>query len=194
MKTTKISAALATAIIALGMFGAESASATFLEIKGMTREGETSVTATLEGSTLLTSTAGAFQNKCSGSHLAATITGFAISAFGPVSSFTFSSCTHEKVVVDKAGSLSLQYIGTSTNGTVRSTGANLTVPVPNGFGGTTTVTCTTSETDIGTLTGVASGKARLDVNAVLSCGGILPTAKWNGTYTVTSPEGLGVTM
>jgi len=33
----------------------------------------------------------------------------------------------------------------------------------------------------------------MDINGVLNCGFFLPSAKWEGTYTVTSPEGLGVT-
>jgi hypothetical protein len=101
---------------------------------------------------------------------------------------SFSKCTEGSVIVDAAGTLSVERIAGTTNGTVRSNGAKVTVPSPLG-----SLTCTTSNTDIGTLTGVASGKARMDVNAVLNCGFFLPSAKWEGSYVVTSPEGLGVT-
>ena len=51
--------------------------------------------------------------------------------------------------------------------------------MPSPFG---TLTCTTSNTDIGTLTGVKEGNATMDINAVLNCGAFLPSAKWEGTY------------
>jgi hypothetical protein len=87
------------------------------------------------------------------------------------------------------GTLSFERIGTTTNGTVRWNGAKITTDTVFG-----TITCTTNNTDIGTLTGVASttAHAKLDFNAVVPCTGIV-SAKWSGTYTVTSPTGLGVT-
>jgi hypothetical protein len=57
-----------------------------------------------------------------------------------------------------------------------------------------TVNCKTGTgTDLGTLTGVSSGNATMHINAVLNCGFLLPSATFKGTYTVTSPSGLGVT-
>jgi hypothetical protein len=63
----------------------------------------------------------------------------------------------------------------------------ITTPSPVGH-----LTCTTASTgtDIGKLTGVKSGKATIDISAVLNCG--ILTARWTATYLVTSPEGLGV--
>ena len=53
--------------------------------------------------------------------------------------------------------------------------------------------CKTGEgTAIGNLTGVASGHATMEINATLNCGPHLSSARWTGTYTVTSPTGLGV--
>jgi hypothetical protein len=40
------------------------------------------------------------------------------------------------------------------------------------------------------MTGVKEGNATMDINAALFCGGI--SSKWEATYTVTSPSGLGV--
>jgi hypothetical protein len=64
---------------------------------------------------------------------------------------------------------------------------NLTIPSPFG-----TLNCTTNNTDIGVLTGVSSGTAIMDVNGVFNCGAILPSVKWEGIYSVTTPAGLGV--
>jgi hypothetical protein len=108
---------------------------------------------------------------------------------GPISSLSFTKCTSSPVVVDTAGSLSVQRIGATTNGTVRSSGAKVTVPSP--LGGT--LTCVTGEgTDIGTLTGVKAGNAKMDINAVLNCGFLAPSSTWTGEYVVTSPHGSGV--
>jgi hypothetical protein len=111
---------------------------------------------------------------------------------GPISTLSFSKCTHEGVVVDKPGTLSVEWINGTTNGTVCSSGAEVTVPVTI-FGSIATATCTTNITDLGTFTDVASGHAAMDVNGVLNCGSFLPSAPWTATYSVTSPEGLGVT-
>ena len=93
---------------------------------------------------------------------------------------TFSSCTNEKVVTDVGGTLSIENITGTTNGTLRSNGAKVTVPSPFGL-----LTCTTSNTDVGVLTGTASGTSVVHVNALLNCGAFLPSAKWEGTYNVT---------
>ena len=180
MKFTKILGLVAVAALAL-MALASTASAATLETSGVKQTGAVAINASLTGSATLSSTAGAFQNTCGASTVSGTTTVFTGTPSGPVSTLSFSKCTHETVVVDSKGSLSVTRIGETTNGTVFSTGADVTVPVPNGFGGTVTVTCTTNNTDIGTLNGSATA-ATMTINAVLSCSGILPTAKWTGTY------------
>jgi hypothetical protein len=62
------------------------------------------------------------------------------------------------------------------------------VTTPSPFG---KLTCTTASAgiDIGKFTGVAVGNATMDISAVLNCGFI--TAKWSGSYSVTSPIGPG---
>ena len=95
-------------------------------------------------------------------------------------------------MVHNAGKLEVTSTG-GTNGSVASEEAVVTVGTPFG-----TVTCNTgATTTIGTLTGATTtgnpgAHAIMDINAVLNCGFLLPSAKWEGTYTVTSPTDLGV--
>jgi hypothetical protein len=187
MNLSKILTLVAVGALALMAF-AGTASATTLETNGVKQSGSVTLQATLKGSTTLSSTAGAFANTCLASTVkgaTSTTTGATVS--GNVSSLSFSNCVpHGPPVVNSAGSLSVERIGETTNGTVRSTGANVTVPVTV-FGSIVEVTCTTNNTDIGTLIGTASGTSstHITINAVLSCSGLLPTAKWTGTYVIT---------
>jgi hypothetical protein len=170
----------------------DAAPTTTFEVGGVRKNEEVGIAATLRaGNTaILKDTLGFTQNTCSGStaegHTESPFTGATVG--GPVTSLSFSSCTTEGVVVHRAGTLSVQWIRGTTNGTVFSSGAEVTVPVPGG----SIITCTTNNTDIGTLTGVRTGQATFTIRAGLTCTGI-GTGNWTGTYTVTSPEGLGVT-
>jgi hypothetical protein len=189
MKFTKILGLVAMAALALMAF-ASTASATTLYTNGVKQTGSVAIDATLSGSATLRDTSNTFANTCTESTVegkTTTFTGTLVS--GPIEWLSFSHCTHEKVVVHKAGTLSVDQIGTGMNGTVRSSGAEVTVPVTI-LGSVVTATCTTNETDIGTLTGseaayVAPGQSEIDINAVLNCGSILPSAKWEGTYRIT---------
>jgi hypothetical protein len=193
MKFTKILGVVAVAALALMAF-ASTASATTLEVKGVTQTGSVTIKSSLKSGTsaLLSDTFGFFANTCTVSTVegsTSTKTGTAVE--GPISTLSWGTtatpCKEGNPTVDAAGSLSVERIGTTTNGTVKSKNAKVTVPSALGA-----LTCTTPAegTDLGTLTGVASGQATMDINAVLNCG---ITAKWTGTYVVTSPEGLGVT-
>jgi hypothetical protein len=176
-----------------GLGVSEKAPVTTLEVGGAIQNESVEVTASLKAGTsaLLQTTSGAFANTCNESHVSgktSVFTGGAVS--GPINSLAFTNCTTSPVVVDAKGSLSVERIGSTTNGTVRSSGAKVTVPSP--LGGT--LTCITgTSVDIGTLTGVKEGSATMDINAVLNCGFLAPSSTWTGTYTVTSPAGLGVT-
>jgi hypothetical protein len=196
MKLGKILGVAAVAALALMAF-ASTASATTLETTGKAINAAETLEATIAkgGSALLTDTFGASANTCTSS----TVKGTTVSPFtgttvgGPISTLSWTNCTQGDPVVEKNakgepenGTLSVERIGSTTNGTVRSTGARVTVPSPFG-----TLLCTTSNTDVGTLTGVATGNASFDINAVLSCT-VIGTAKWSGTYTITGGEGLGV--
>jgi hypothetical protein len=191
MKFTKILGVVAVAAMALMAF-ASSASATTLTIGGAKQNSAVTIKSTLKSGTsaLLTDTFGAFANTCTSSTVEGKSSVFTPTVSGSISALSWSSCTEGNPTVNNMGSLSVSWIKNTINGTVRSIGANVTVPSALG-----TLTCTTASgegTDIGTLTGVSStaSHATMDINAVLSCGAI--TAKWSGTYTVTSPTGLGV--
>jgi hypothetical protein len=193
MKFTKILGVVAVAALALMAF-ASTASATTLEVGGVKQSGSVAIKSSLKSGTsaLLADTAGFFANTCTASAVegsTSTTTGTTVS--GPISALSFTSCATEPVTVDTKGSLSVENIAGTTNGTVRSIGAKVTVPSP--FGLLTCVTAAAPGTDIGTLTGTgnSASHATMDINAALNCGSI--TAKWTGTYTVTSPTGLGVT-
>jgi hypothetical protein len=193
MKFTKILGVVAVAALALMAF-ASTASATTLEVGGVTKNEAVSIKASVSGSALLTDTSGFFANTCTVSAVeGATVSPFTVASGrigGPISKLTFEKCTEdakELVKVDAAGTLTVEAISGTTNGTVFSDSATVTSPSP--FGKLTCVTSATG-TDIGKLTGVKTGKATMDISAVLNCGAI--TAKWSGTYIVNSPEGLGV--
>jgi hypothetical protein len=179
-------AALALSALA----GASTASATTLEIGGVAQNSSVTIEATVAagGSVLLTDTSGVPGNTCTTSTVeGATVALFTAAAVNAnVNVLAWAGCGEGNPVTDAAGTLSVEHIAGTTNGTLRSTGAKVTVP--SLFG---TLTCTTNNTDLGTITGVAAGHATMDINAVLSCT-IIASARLTGTYTVTGPTGLGV--
>jgi hypothetical protein len=112
---------------------------------------------------------------------------------GPITKktgLTFGGCD-STVHVLKEGSLEIHHIAGTTNGTLTSSGAEVTV-IKSG------VHCIyeTSNTHIGTLTGSTTGHATLHIEANLKR---VPTsflcadnAAWEGEYTVTQPSPLWV--
>ena len=191
MKYLKILGLAAVAAMALTAFTAATASATTLEVAGATQNKSVTLDASLASGTkaVLARTDGSLANECA----ASTVQGSTVSPFtgatvtGPISSLSFTECTRP-VTVHKAGTLHVAHIASTTNGTVSSSGAEVTVGSPFG-----TLTCVTGAgVDLGTLTGKKEGSAVMDINAVLNCGFLVPSATWKGTYTVTSPAGLGV--
>jgi peroxiredoxin family protein len=153
----------------------------------------TPIKASLESGTslVLVDTNGLTQDTCSGSEASGEIEepgGEEAEPGGKLSTLTFSPCTHTTHVL-KTGSISISRIGSTKNGTVSSSGAEVTVK--STVFGTSIVCKTGAGTDLGTLTGTeVGGHATLDIAAVVSCGSFVPTAKLEGTYTVTSPTGL----
>ena len=188
MKITKMFGLLAVAALALMAF-ASTASATTLETNGVANTKDVTIEASAEGSIKLEKTDGTFANTCTVSKVVGSdstrTTGTTVE--GPITSLTFESCKTEKVVVDAPGTLSVENISGTTNGTVRSSGAKVTVPSPFGA-----LTCVTGEgVDIGTFTGKSSGSGTMDIKAVLNCGFLAPSSIWEGAYTVTSgPNGV----
>jgi hypothetical protein len=192
MKYIKMLGLAAVSAMALMAFGAGSASATTLEVATVTQNSSVTLSATLASGTsaILETTSGDFQDTCTSSTVGgkteSPFTGTTVS--GKVTTLTFSNCTHGTRVKSN-GSLSVEHIKNTTNGTVRSTGASVEVDSTT-FGAT--LTCTTNNTHLGTLTGSGHAHATMHINAVVNCGFFAPTARWKGTYTVTSPTGLGV--
>jgi hypothetical protein len=133
---------------------------------------------------------------CGKSTISTTTTshGAGVTASGTAFNLTFSECNFP-VTVLKAGSLELHGLGGGTgNATLTSSGAEITIQ-------TSVANCifTTSNTDLGTLTGSATTKsnATLDINAAsiprtghsIFCGGF---GTWTGSYRVWSPSSLNV--
>ncbi|HET8814637.1 MAG TPA: hypothetical protein VFM51_06745 [Solirubrobacterales bacterium] len=183
------SAALALALAAMVLVGASSASATTLEVGGVTKNEPITITASLEsGTSMVWEDTASEGNTCTTSHMhgtTSTTTGSAVT--GALSTLTFSNCTR-LITTHAPGKLEIRWTS-STKGIVSSEDTEATVRVPLiGY-----VTCRTDvTTDIGTLTGVSSGNALLHVNAVMNCGAFYTWAIWEGKYEVTSPSGLGV--
>jgi hypothetical protein len=194
MKHLKILGLMAVAAMAVMAFTAASASATTLEIGGVAKNEAITLKSSLKTGTsaILKDEFGTTTDTCTTSTVegkTSTFTGAAVS--GPISSLTFSNCTHTTTVL-KPGKLSVTWISGTTNGTVSSSEAEVTV-FSTFFGAS--ATCKTGAgTDIGTLTGVkaTTEHATMDINGTIPCG-ILGNSSWTGTYTVTSPTGLGVT-
>ncbi|HWC48777.1 MAG TPA: hypothetical protein VG448_07845 [Solirubrobacterales bacterium] len=188
MKIRKILGVVAVAALALMAF-ASTASATTLETKGVATNASETIEASIAsgGSALLTDTNNIAANTCTSSFMKVTTTTpfTGVTVGGPISFLGWSNCTQGNPTVDAAGTLSFENIAATTNSTVRSNGAKITVP--SFFGN---LTCTTSNTDIGTTSGKREGTATFTINAVLSCT-IISTAKWTGTYTITAPINLG---
>lgn len=190
MKYLKIFGLAAVAAMAFMAFAA-GASATTLKVGGVQQNGAVKIEATLESGTsaVLSRTDGSLANTCTSSTVAGTseapFTGATVT--GALTALAFESCTRT-VTVHKKGVLHVEHASFGTNGTVSSSGAEVTVGSPFG-----TLNCKTgSGVDVGLLTGDEVGHAKIHVNAVLDCGFLVPSASWKGTYVVTSPTGLGV--
>jgi hypothetical protein len=201
MKYLKKLGLAALAAMALTAFSAGSASATTLEIGGVVKNETVTINASIKAGTsaILRDTFGFSVNTCTGStvHGETTYadgvhnkyTGTRLT--GPITSLTFSGCTNP-VTVHKPGNLYIEHIRGTTNGTVFSEGAEVTVwsALHNTY-----INCKTGAgIHLGILTGVAktTEHATMDINATLNCEPHLSSAKWTGTYTVTTPTGLGV--
>jgi len=189
MKNLKMLGLAAVSAMALMAVTAGSASATTLEIGGVTQNKSVAITASLKAGTsaLLEDTTGLEDNTC----ISSSVAGSSASPFsgatvtGAVSTLTFTNCNREPVTKDAGGTLHITWTS-GTNGTVTSSGAEVTTGSPFG-----TLNCKTGAgTHLGTLTGVAAGNATMTINATLTCSGI--SSRFRATYIVTSPAGLGV--
>lgn len=173
--------------LAFTAVAASSASATTVELNGVTQNSSvsTSVSISVGFTIVFGRTDGTLANTCT----AATVEGAYSSPFtgtkvtGATSTLSFSGCSAGNPTVHKAGKLYVEHESGTTNGNVFSEEAEVTVPTSLGF----TVNCKTGGgTQLGTVTGVSSGNATMHVNAVLNCGFLLPSARLTGTLTVTT--------
>lgn len=185
----RVAGALFVALALTVLAGASSASATTLETKGVAENAAITLRTSIAsgGSFLETDTNNVSANTCTSSTIegaTSTFTGTAVG--GPISALSWTNCTQGNPTVDAKGSFGIENIAGTTRGTVRWNGSDITTP--SFFGN---LTCSTSNTDIGTLNGVSSGTATLTINAVVPCT-VIGSMKWSGTYTFTSPTNLGV--
>ncbi|HEX6206369.1 MAG TPA: hypothetical protein VFZ29_11250 [Solirubrobacterales bacterium] len=191
MKYLKMLGLAAVAAMSFMAFAANTASATTLEVGGVTTNFPIRLTLSAEQTLTWARTDGTFLNTCTQSHFRVETLSTTNPVTGPIDTpLTFEKCTRPVTVIDQ-GSLELVHIGGTTDGTVFSEETELTTGSPFG-----TLTCKTGETThIGTLTGVDGSPAThatIDISAVLNCGFLVPSATWKGAYLITSPHGLGV--
>ena len=151
-----------------------------------------------EGSISLTSSG--LEVTCGKSSLKAIVEqhGSGVTTGGKVSSLSFSECTRH-VTVLKQGSLEVHLIAGTNNGTVTSSGAEVTVLYTTIFG---SVHCkyVTNGTDIGRITSATTNTAHavLDLESASipvgegSHGLCGTTATMTGKYKITTPTGLSV--
>jgi len=193
MKHLKMLGLSLVAVAIAVMTAASAASATTLEVGGVAQNKSVSFAWTLKSGTSMTfqTTTGEPWGTCTGLEIKGategTFTGSTVS--GKLSSFAWSGCL-DKVETIKPGRLQIAW-SSGTNGTVTLFETEFKWYL-EAFGEPLTCKVSPSGTDIGLLTGVKEGQATVDMNAVISCGLILPSMRLAGSLTVTSPSGLGV--
>jgi hypothetical protein len=194
MKYVKMLGLAAVAAAALMAFvGAGTASATTLTgLEGKVVKTGTTIHAVNSGTATLTTS---FKNiECSESTVQGSTTNeTGTTVNGSVGTLTFGKCNCE-VKVLKTGTLSIERIGTTSNGTLRSSGAEVTASCSTIFG---TVHCiyATSNTDLGTLTGGTTAKMDIssaDIPRLPTSGLCDESANWDATYLVDNPDTLNV--
>jgi hypothetical protein len=194
MKHVKMLGLAAVAAAALMAFvGAGTASATTLTgVGGSVLKTGTTIHAVNSGIAKLTTSFKTIE--CSKSTVqgkTTSETGTAVT--GNVEILTFEECNCEVKVLNK-GSLSIERIGATSNGTLKSSGAEVTATCSSIFGNVHCIYAT-SNTDLGTLTGgttavmgISSADIpRLSTNALCDEG-----ANWDATYKVDNPDTLNV--
>jgi len=194
MKYLKMLGLAAVAAMALMAVTAGSASATTLEIGGVTKSTSTVIEASASSPIVLSDTEGFAANTCSVSSVAGSTTSpSGTKVTGPISVLSFGTCEVSPVTVETNGSLYVENEG-STKGSVFSEGAAVTVNTSFKFHVTCITAAGPSGTKIGTLDPASSvsSHATMTIAAVLSCGFLMPSASWKGTYKVSTPTGLGV--
>jgi hypothetical protein len=195
MKYIKILSLAAVAAMALMAFVASSASATALynEATKMTTPSTLDFSIPSGGSAVLVDTNGNALDTCSGSTVKGTLESNGPTVTGTNTELTWTGCTWPTKTL-APGKLTVEQIGSTTNGTVKSH-AQIEVTINTGFFGSC-VYGVASGTSIGTLTTASSGAATFHANAVATRFGsnfaCPSTSKWTGSYTSTEPVNLRV--
>ena len=200
MKYLKIIGLAAVAAMALTAFlgtGSASAQTLYKYTTPSANDGiaaGTEIISTLESGTsaVLTDTLGGVNDTCPGSEVKASIsTNNTTDGGGAVSILSFIGCGHTTHVLAN-GSLEIRNQPGTTNGTVISKGARVTIK--STIFGVSCVANTGAGTAIGTITGAkaATAKATIDINGVITLENGCGDSTWTGSYEVTSPLGLTV--
>jgi len=187
----RLAICIAAVVAALSAFASTASATTVTSDSGTTPtiHAESEGAITIHGPVDITCTSSTFEGKVE-SH------GSGVTAKGNVGKLTFTSCGTNHVAVLSPGSLEIHGTSTTGNGTVTSTGVEISVLVTTL--GITCVYSTPKATHIGTLTGAPSGgKATLHIDDALipRTGGSVfcgPSGEWTGSYRITSPLGLQV--
>jgi hypothetical protein len=196
MKYVKMLGLAAVAAMALMAFvGASTASATVLKSTGVTLGKNAPIEASLKSgdSAALTNTAGEPLDTCTGGVVAGKISnagGAAATVSGPVESLTWTGCTDPTTTI-KGGTLEIHHISGTTDGTVTSSGAEVTVN--NSVIGSC-IYGTGAGIDIGRLE-TAGATDVININVVVN--EQIPLrffcpdhAIWDAEYVVTTPHAL----
>jgi hypothetical protein len=185
LKTISLAALAALALTA--SLAAGTASATTLEVGGVTKNESVTISGSLKSGTsaIFEDTSGISQNTCKKFEMhGATESPFSgVRVEGKATSWAYGECDRT-ITNHSPGRIYGEHIAGTTNATMFSKEAITTAGSPFG-----TLECVTGEgTHIGTVTGVASGHATVHVNAIIDCG---ISARLTATGTITSPTGIG---
>jgi hypothetical protein len=185
---------LVAAFAALGVFGVGTASATILCTDagcGTVYKAGTAIELTLgSGTSARLTSGGSTIATCTGSMAKGTTSSESGTPLtGTISSLTWSGCSQTTHTVTN-GSLSIEWISETLNGTVVGSGTQVTVQI---FG----VSCTygTGEgTHLGTLTGGEAPLLKIATTVTKTAGGFLcpGTAGWDAEYVATEPHAVFV--
>ncbi len=192
MRTSK-TIALVAGVIATFALGAPGAMATTIR-SGTTTIGSGATfdkTLKISSSSLFKDTSGLANDTCTGLHIHGN---YSIDIIPPlptleVTELNWTGCSHTTTTIAK-GSMEYKSIAGTTNGTVISKGMRVTMK--STVFGISCVANTGAGTTLGTLTGVTSGSATMDINGVVTLENGCGDSTWTASVAVNTPSGLNV--
>jgi hypothetical protein len=185
MKYVKMLGLLAVAAAALMAFAGSATAASVTSNEGTTPNiVATSTNSELDGTFVTV--------KCSNSKVEGNVESHGgATVGGEVDLLTFTGCNYEVTVNEGGrGSLAVHPTGTTGDGTVTSTGANITIHTSVG-----SCTFTTNGTDVGTLDGGSPAAMNINSAKIPRTGGNFlcgSSGTWTGSYSVSSPSTLEI--